>query len=109
TKVQCEGWCNAPVILTVSREGPRKLVPCRTGQVSLAGCFWVAEEEIGSRIARESASKQNGAVSAAVAGVEGVDTIPPHLESRLDDVLAARNHQPVAELDNRVSKILIHD
>ena len=63
-------------------------MPPNIGADALAGCSRISKEEVGSSVAGERSAKQDGAVLAAVATVESIDVIPPHLEPELDNMLA---------------------
>ena len=84
-------------------------MPGATGADAFACRYRIAGEEVACRVTAEGTTEEDGAVLAAVAAVEGVQTEPPHLETGLEDVLAVGDRHAVVKLNNGVGEVLVYD
>ena len=83
-------------------------MPANIGADALAGGSGVSQEEVGGGVTGECSAKRKPAVFTAVAAVEGIDVIPPHLEAGVDNVLAVGDDKSVIKLGDGVVKRLRH-
>src|SRR5579875_1489485 len=89
-------------------------MPDKAGADADASGFRIAEEKVSCRVAGEvdagaAAAEEDISILTGVAGVAGIDAIAPHLETGLEDMLAAGERHTVIKLDNGVGEVLLYD